>query len=240
MRPLLFLLAMLCFLSSSGRSTFNKLTDVNKCWLEQRDVNPDNLPGYSAISDTEWIRLHLRLVEQTLRAKNNNHLTTEQKQNRAKALDCLHEYWLRGAFPKNEDYSYLTPIFIDKYDNFCAVGYLVKATGYEHVSRMISAKTNVAYVREMNYPELDQWAKDYGFTTDELAWIQPSYAPIRNNATVPIGKGTSGTVYELSVDTTTQFLYVGGTFANVDDTISANNIAYITELGGNYTWHSMG
>lgn len=56
----------------------------------------------------------------------------------------------------------------------------------------------------------------------------------------PVGKGVDGTVYELYADDTTGMLYVGGSFHAVDSSISAHNIAYVTETNGVYTWHNMG
>lgn len=218
--------------------TFDKLCEVNKCWTEQQDLNKLHYPAFSGQSEHEWIRIHLQLVEQTLRARNTAHLSATQKANRLAALGHLNEYWHSGNFPVNDRYSTRTPIFIDRHDNFCAVGYLVKATGHEQVSRMIAEKTNLAYVREMNYPELYAWAKDYGFTVDELAWIQPGYPPVTSVAKV--GKGTNGQVHKLFVDAGDEKLFVGGTFTQVDGTIAANNIAYVTYDNGNYTWHGVG
>ncbi|HEY9177833.1 MAG TPA: T9SS type A sorting domain-containing protein [Flavipsychrobacter sp.] len=222
-----------------GRSkqAYEKLCEVNKCWTEQTDVQQLAYPVFDNRSEREWIRTHLSLVEQTLRARNTAHLSAQQKANRLNALAHLNQYWREGSFPVNDQYNYRTPIFIDKYDNFCAVGYLVKATGFEQVSRKIAAQTNLAYVREMNYPELFAWATDFGFTVDELAWIQPGYPPetyLQN-----IGRGTDGNVFELCPDDGNGRLYVGGTFTNVDSTIVANNIAYVTEENGVYTWHTM-
>lgn len=240
MRTLIAVVLLLICQNSIGSPVFNKLSEINKCWKELTDISEAIFPAYSDRSDEEWIKLHLSLVEQTLRARSTAHLTTSQKQNRLKSLDNLHEYWLAGRFPQNEDYTYSTPIFIDNHDNFCAVGYLVKVSGHEDVSRMIAVKTNLAYVKQMNYPELSAWAKEYGFTVDELAWIQPSYPPKPARYVAPIGKGTNGVVNELFVDSAEVNLYVGGTFSKVDDSIAANNIAYLTEQGGNYTWHKMG
>lgn len=242
MRSILTLLVLLfsCSAVFAGPSVYEKLSEINKCWKEQRDIDRSKLQGQQNLSEPELIRLHLTLVEHTLRNRSTSHLTPAQRLKRTVALNHLHEYLNAGAFPQNEDYAYRTPIFIDKYDNFCAVGYLVKATGYEDVSRMIAANTNLAYVREMKYPELFGWANEYGFTVDELAWIQPAYYIPPTRVTDPIGKGTDGEVAELYVDPTTDRLYVGGTFTNVDSTMTANNIAYVTEAGGVFTWHTMG
>ncbi len=232
-----FTLIFTCaILSAAGKNTFQKLTEVNTCWKAQSDINPAQLPSVHPRSEKEWIRLHLQLVEQTLRSRSTANLTPAQKAARLTDLDHLHQYWQAGAFPINEDYAYHTPIFIDKHNNFCAVGYLVKASGHEAIARMIAARTNLAYVKEMHYPELDTWAARNGFTKDELAWIQPSYPAV--DYAVAIGKGVNGEVRELLADGDT--LYTGGSFTKADSTIDAANIAFVTENSGTYTWHSMG
>jgi hypothetical protein len=231
-----FLLLVSCMTGFCNNKVFDKLAGVNKIWTEQSDAR---VPAASnAQSGTDWIKLHLSLVEQTLRARSLAHLSPAQQANRLRTLDHLNSYWQAGNFPINTDYSYQTPIFIDKYDNFCAVGYLMKATGHEAISRMIQAKTNLAYVREMRYTEVTDWAKEFGFTVDELAWIQPAYPPVHQAE--GIGGGTDGEVIDLYPDNTNGKLYVAGRFTKVDSTITANNIAYLTEAGGVYTWHNMG
>jgi hypothetical protein len=230
MKQILTFLLALCWLSASAdKATYEKLCEVNKCWKEQSNTAP--LPGYTNHSETQWIQLHLQLVEQTLRNRDVSTLTTSQKINRNEALNHLHQYWMAGSFPQNEHYNYRTPIFIDEHDNFCAVGYLVKATGHENVSRMIAANTNLAYVKQMHYPELNNWAKQYGFTTEELAWIQPGYPP--RCAGKNIGTGTNGEVLELYADDVTDKLYVGGNFSLVDGK-QGSSLATIVEESGTF------
>ncbi len=236
------LLSCLFFVTgfAKDKKAYDKLCEVNAYWTQQQDINklqyPANTTGFS---ERDWIATHLELVEQTLRGRSTSHLTAQQKANRMEALNHLNEYWHGRGFPVNEDFAYRLPIFIDKHDNFCAVGYLIKATGHEAVSRKVAANTNYAYVAEMNYPELGAWAKEYGFTVDELAWIQPGYPPLKRNV-LTVGKGTDGEILELFVNEAGDKLFVGGKFTNVDSTIKANNIAYITESNGTYTWHNMG
>jgi|GEM_PF-1202726 hypothetical protein len=236
MRAIITLLLSILAITSNAKTTYQKLCEVNKVWKEQ-DISVIEFPVYANYTEQQWIKLHLSLVEQTLRAKHTDQLTIQQQHNRSKALDHLHDYWQTGSFPQNEDYSYRTPIFIDRQDNFCAVGYLVKATGYEHVSRKISANTNLAYVRDMRYEGLFAWANEYGFTVDELAWIQPTYAPPVYAR--PVGSGFSGRVSELYVDPAGQNLYVGGTFINNSTPEFCYNIARVTNDGG-FEWHNMG
>ncbi|HTN44779.1 MAG TPA: T9SS type A sorting domain-containing protein [Flavipsychrobacter sp.] len=235
-----FLLLFLFATSYAKPTTYDGLVEINKCWQEQNDLPSLATLSTTGYSDRDWIKLHLSLVEQTLRNRSTAQLSASQRANRNTALDRLNEYWQQGNFPVNDKYAYRTPIFIDEYNNFCAVGYLMKATGFENISRKVAANTNLAYVREMNYPELNVWAKDFGFTADELAWIQPGYGPIGNCGTEAIGKGTNGEVQELFVNATGDKLYVGGSFTQVDSSVNANNIAYTTESNGVYQWHSLG
>lgn len=102
---------------------------------------------------------------------------------------------------------------------------------------MIVAETNYAYVREMEYPELFAWANEYGFSVDELAWIQRGYT---GGGIECIGKGANGSLRELYVDNSGQKLYIGGTFSLADSSVSASNIAYITESNGTFTYHNLG
>jgi len=239
MKTIFTLLFSILVFSASGRNAaFEKLCEVNTCWKEQKNIDPALLPAYKPMNEKEWIRLHLSLVERVLRARGTGGLTAAQRHNRLQCLNYLHGYWLAGNFPVNENHNYRTPIFIDKHDNFCAVGYLVKATGNENISRKIAAQSNLAYVREMDYPELQAWAVQNGFTVDELAWIQPSYPPLTFSDA--IGHGVDGEVNELYADSATGRLFVGGTFINADSSITANNIAYITASSHVYTWHNMG
>ncbi len=240
MKYVLTLALLSCFWSGiAGTSTYRQLVSVNQYWEQQKDIKQNLLPAYNSKSGKEWIRLHLSLVEQTLRDRPVGHLSARQQALRHEALDDLHEYWLAGNFPLNEQYSYRTPIFIDKQDNFCAVGYLIKASGQEQLSRMVAADNNLAYVMDMQYRELDTWAGAHGFTKEELAWIQPTYPPLHYTATV--GGSTNGAVNELFVGQGGESLYVGGVFTKVGNNIAASNIAYVTkDNNGNYNWHAMG
>lgn len=239
MKAITTLICLLVAISSYAvpNKVFDKLSEVNKCWTEQTDIHALNYPEYTERNDREWIRIHLELVEQTLRSRNTVHLTQEQKANRQAALDHLNEYWHTGAFPINDKYAERTPIFIDDYDNFCAVGYLVKATGHEDVSRMIASKTNLAYVREMNYPELFAWADNYGFTVDELAWIQPQYPWYEEAREIPIGGGTNGVIYTLL--NSGLHVVAAGSFDTVDGNIAANNIAMFSETNNGFVWDTV-
>lgn len=234
---ILILLACLWGQGNAAPSAYRELASINRYWTAQQDIPEGLLPAWSERSDKAWIRLHLELVEQVLRRRSTAGLTARQQQHRARALDYLNGYHKAGNFPRNEVRPYRTPVFIDAYDNFCAVGYLLKATGHEAISRKIAATGNLAYVMDMTYPELADWAGEYGFTREELAWIQPTYPPL--HYTMPVGDGTNGDVLELAVSADGDRLYAGGTFT-VAGNVPASHIAFLTRGGANdYTWHAL-
>ena len=206
-------------------TTFNKLCQVNKYWLEQQDIDKASLPESLFLTDREWIRFHLMKVEEILRNRNTSQLSASQSYNRNKCLGYLHSYWLTGNFPINDDYSFRTPIFIDKHDNFCAVGYLIKASGHEGLSRFIAAQSNLAYVRQMNYPELGIWAIENGFTVDELAWIQPTYPEPISPVLPLLPNGFDVGPKCMAIDTQHHKLYVGGDFVLMNTNQPAYGVA---------------
>jgi len=237
---LLFFSLFVTFSASANENVFAHLKTINTYWSQQKDLSELTAFATENYTDRDWIRLHLSLVEQTLRNRTVNSLNATQRANRLHALDCLHNYWQQGNFPINDQYSYRTPIFIDRYNNFCAVGYIMKATGYENISRKVEATLNLAYVKNIPYSELKSWASDFGFTVDELAWIQPSYGPLADRKVAPLGKGTNGNIYELFVNENDDTLYVGGNFTQADSSVNVGNMAYVTENNGIYSWHDLG
>ena len=56
-----------------------KMTTVNAEWKNQTDVAQFEGQTTELTNDRELIRLHLQLVEQTLRARSTNHLSEAQK-----------------------------------------------------------------------------------------------------------------------------------------------------------------
>ena len=244
MKTIFTLLAVLFFSTaalakSEGSNTdmHRALCGLNRQWakLPAQLAEPADRP---LLTDKDWIQHHLSLVEARLRAVKPAGLTPQQRGARLRTLDVLHDYRLAGRFPQNETHAVRTPVFIDAYGTFCAVGFLLKESGAEALARSVEAKNNFIYLPDLYSPSLDAWADEHGFTRDELAWIQPTYSPMYYAASV--GGGTNGSVSELLVSSDGQKLYVGGKFTHVDGALAAPNIAYVTENGGAYTWHNIG
>jgi len=132
-------------------------------------------------SEQEIITYHLKQVEKHLTKKNTKHLTKEVQQCRQEGLEVLRSYWQRGLYPKNNHFNYRIPFFIDDANTACAVGYIMQGTGNEALADYIAETQNNAYVKQMAGDNIFEWANNYGFTVDELAWIQPAYGPCWNN-----------------------------------------------------------
>ncbi|MBC7874001.1 MAG: T9SS type A sorting domain-containing protein [Ferruginibacter sp.] len=163
-------------------SVYQQLVAVNKEWTNQADVRP-SLKSKTALSlpEVQLIRLHLSETEKLLRQRSIAHLSPQQKKNRANYLNTLHSYWQQGVFPKNTFHPGRQPYFIDIFNTYCAVGYLMKQSGADKMARDIYRTQNFSYLKEIRHPSLSEWVENSGFTVGELALIQPGYVipPLR-------------------------------------------------------------
>jgi hypothetical protein len=124
----------------------------------------------------DWrVRQHFKYVEQRLRARDVSDLPNVLQASRSRHLDELHRYAIRGVFPRNHERGRYAPCFIDGSGRECAVAHLVMADGFLATAHKVADATNFAYVPDIHLSELDEWAGQSGFTTEELALIQPGY-----------------------------------------------------------------
>lgn len=163
--------------ASAMPTVYQQLCGLNKYWAQHPIADPALQQTYEFSDHEALIRYHLMNVEYVLRHNPPTNLSAKQKSNRIKALNILHDYWIAGVFPKNTHHSITIPYFIDDFNTACAVGHLIRETGYNAVACKIAAEMNYAYIEQMPYKELPQWATEMGFTVDELKWIQPAYSP---------------------------------------------------------------
>ncbi len=168
---------LFCSLNANRPSTYKQLCNLNKYW-KQHDDYKDLLQSEEYFeSDRALIKLHLSLVENHLRTNYDPNLSLEQLNKRNEGLDILKAYWQNGIFPINTKHSYTVPYFIDDFNTACAVGHIMRESGAVEIVNMVKALDNYAYIEDMKFPELGEWAKEYGFTVEELKWIQPAYGP---------------------------------------------------------------
>lgn len=194
--------------SQNNPNIQKQLEDLNKYWTYRHYDDAILQQNKPLKGDVPLIQMHLSLVEQKLREETPANLSAEAKQNRYECLDILHDYWINGVFPINLYHDTRTPYFIDNFGTACAVGHLIVETGFEDVAHKIHDENNYAYIAELNqiYPELQQWADAYGFEMDELAWIQPGYAPCDT--------GCTATLYASSNEGTAPYSYFWSNGAN--------------------------
>jgi hypothetical protein len=176
-------LMLLLFVSSlCAQAPSNTVNPVigDESYLAFFGVQPDQS------SDEQLrVKLHLFYVEQILRERSAAVLTDQQKANREKVLDLLHDYWKKGVFPSNFDYPFeRRPCFIDKNGTICAVGYLVEKTAGIELAEQINSAHQYDFLADMNEPALAAWAEENGFTLEECAMIQPSYGPALTDETI--------------------------------------------------------
>jgi hypothetical protein len=127
--------------------------------------------------DERKVRRHLRHTEEFLRTRPVN-LSPEAVTHRQQNLDRLRDYWQNAPLPRNTTQpDHRTPCFIDEQGHCCAVAHLVIEAGYKEAVHIIAAEANEAYIHDMHFPILDEWAAQSGLSKDELALIQPSYCP---------------------------------------------------------------
>ena len=168
---------MLCAIANAQSITnYQQLVLVNKTWQYQTDIEP-SLKNTIAIerNEQQLVQHHLEEVEKLLRSRDTKNLTSTQKENRHKILGILHGYRVAGNFPKNTNHQNRQPYFIDEFNTFCAVGYLMKQTGDEAMARDISKNQNYYYLADISHPRLMEWVSTTGLSLTELALIQPTY-----------------------------------------------------------------
>lgn len=127
--------------------------------------------------EDQRLQQHFRRVEGILRARDVSHLPHALQAARERYLDRLHAYAVRGIFPRNHERPYYAPCFIDRDGHECAVAHLMMSSGQHDAAVKIATVANYAYVPEMKFSELDNWAQQTGLSGEELALIQPSYYP---------------------------------------------------------------
>lgn len=200
------------FLAQPLDNYYNKMLEVNAQWK----YYPEHCPNESVFfaTDIDAIQAHLYLVCEALIALTPKNLSTEQRNYRLMLIASLHDYANEKIFPTNLYHSVRTPYFVDDFDVHCAVGYLMHRSGYDDLVKEIRQNENYKYIEEIKTPGVAEWAQKFGFTVDELKWIQPAYGPAPNYLT-QVGQGTNGTVRK-TVSYDLDGLIIAGNFDTLD------------------------
>jgi hypothetical protein len=115
----------------------------------------------------------LAYLETLLRSRDVGNWPEELRAERARNLDRLRDYRLRGIYPANYDHPEAQkPCFIDRDGHICAVGYLVEQSAGRELAEKINSRYQYATVAEMHMPEIDRWIAGSGLTPAEVRTIQ--------------------------------------------------------------------
>jgi hypothetical protein len=91
-------------------------------------------------------------------------------------LQRLAAYRDRGIFPLNEGQSaHAAPIFVDRHGTDCAVGHLMRCSGWTKDVDSIEKSNNLVYVPDATQSAIATWVLTSGLTLEEAALIQPGY-----------------------------------------------------------------
>jgi len=90
----------------------------------------------------------------------------------------LRGYARSGRFPRNPDAGGPTrPIFVDAAGTACAVGFLMRESGWGAAVSAIAKESNGIHVPDVRGGPLVAWVRTSGLTLEEAALIQPAYTP---------------------------------------------------------------
>jgi hypothetical protein len=177
MRPSTTLLLLMLFsLKLFSKEVPDRLIKLNKYWqaVSNEAYSSTEIDDFS---EEELIEFHLLAVIDSLKKVDVRKFNQDQLKNRNQLLDRLSGHARRQIFPKNTYHWERTPYFIDIYGTPCAVGYLIIESDNRALAAKVSREMNYAYLEDMPYSEIGEWAQVHGFTVDELKWIQPGYGP---------------------------------------------------------------
>lgn len=174
MKTTILLLLLGFSLSAQASTFFEQLCAFNPNWSKYQFYVPlENERVF--LSDKQYIQSHLGLVLQVLNSADLKDLNEDQLANRKHLITVLSDYRLQGVFPINYYRSERIPVFIDEHHTHCAVGYLMKESGYGNLARKISKADNYIWVKDLKDEQVIEWQKQSGFTLEELKLIQGAY-----------------------------------------------------------------
>ena len=156
-------------------------------------------PDASAKESRHRIQRHFRLVIGYLRANGSRNLDVALERLRSARgehwspaeleawrqklalrrelnIQRLRRYQIHGQFPQNEHVANrAVPIFVDNHDTACAVGHLMRESGWGLAVAAIQAANNFVYVTDVESGPLIDWVLVSGLIQEEAALIQPGY-----------------------------------------------------------------
>jgi hypothetical protein len=199
-----------------------------------------------AVAEQARVRAHFDSAEREVRSHPVTGLSSAQRAARARALDRLHAYAVRGVFPKNRQFpGVFVPSFVDdRTGTRCGMAYLIEQSGSSGFVARIAATNNNATIPELkDDPELLSWLEDNGLTLAEAARIQPSYCGLppeqqlipcnAGELSVPVNRASAGykTATAVSVGADVLAVALGAAPTNLSRTL-VGSLAVATGMAG--------
>jgi hypothetical protein len=162
------------------------------CISDRSAVARGDRLGAEESLERERVSDHLARVETWLRQREVSS-PLWRSDARARNLDRLREYRLRGEFPRNTEFpGRRVPYFADAEGRLCAVGYLVAASGRGDLVEAVVRSDNHVDLRSDPAPALDRWIEGSGLDRAECAMIQPAYGyGYRKGTLLPFATGAA-------------------------------------------------
>jgi len=172
---------------------------LRSAWLMKLRGQDSDTAGVSAEVARAQLQAHFAVVEQILLANTSRslavalarlELSLERQFTRSERLLVLQylatqrtrqiarldAYRYRGRFPLNQSYpGRVLPIFVDSHDTACAVGHLMRQSGWQAAVAGVHSTNNLVYVPQVNGGPVWAWILQSGLTQEEAALVQPGY-----------------------------------------------------------------
>ncbi len=180
-------LLLLFVIQLSATTFFEQLCNFNFNWKKYALQAPAG-EARELSSDKEYIQAHLSSVITILRNNPVEQLNVQQYNSRIQLIKVLDNYRLAGIFPMNYYRNERIPVFIDRHQTHCAVGFLLQHTGHEEMALRIASTDNYAWLKDIHDAEFPAWQVASGFTMEELMLIQGAYDFYRHDAFIAVDK----------------------------------------------------
>lgn len=174
MKIILFLLTFGLGIAAHAGTLFEQLCAFNPNWNQYKHAVPVESERVF-LSDKSYIQTHLELVTGILKSADLKDLDENQRAMRTHLIEVLSDYRLQGVFPVNYYRSGRIPVFIDEHNTHCAVGYLMRESGFGNLALQISKADNYIWVKDLEGEQVMEWQQLSGFTLEELKLIQGAY-----------------------------------------------------------------
>lgn len=168
------------YLQRAGVVRYDRTNRSPEALRQQLQRHFDVVMGLLLVSTPRSIEIALARVEA---ASGHRWSASERADERQQLLAMrylqlrrLAAYRDRGQFPLNEGQAVqAVPIFVDRHDTACAVGHLMRLSGWSEKVARIQTKNNLVYVPDAMQSAVTAWALTSGITWEEAALIQPAY-----------------------------------------------------------------